>query len=867
MPASQSRSRAAILHRLKPFTGQHLSQISFPLGGIGTGSVGLSGRGGLIDWEILNRPSVGSSYPRTFPVLWVREKGKNPICKVLEAPPLPPCQGGGGGDPHLNGEGLPHMDSCTFLGEYPFAWLDFKSRSLPVSVQLEAYNPFIPNDPEASGFPAAILRYKVTNRAKSPVQVTLAWSVFNMIGSIGVADRDPAMRTVEFGYGKNINRLIDTGSLRGIHFCTEKYSGDHPRAGDLALVTPNRDVTLMRCWLRGPWFSPMHDFWDTFSTTGLFIDHDYPPSDENQSDAGAVGIRLSLKPGESRDAVFYLTWYFPNFEKYWHDCGQAGGCCPPAGGKPVWKNYYASRFENALDVAERLHSEEAHLHQRTQAFHQALFGSSLPEEVLDAVSSQMAILKTATCIRLPDGTFYGFEGCAPMSGCCEGSCTHVWNYQQALPFLFPSLERSMRTADYQYNLREDGGMCFRLQLPLGSSPNDFHAAADGQMGGLIKLYRDWKISGDDTWLESLWPRARKALEFAWVQWDPDQDGVIDGIQHNTYDIEFHGPNPLTAFFYLGALRAGAEIAEHLGEFESADRYREIFRQGATWVEQNLFNGEYFIQQHDPELAPMNQFGPGCLTDQLLGQWISSLSGLGDLIDPGLVRKSLKSIFRHNWRKSLKDHANMQRVYALNEESGLLLCSWPRGGRPRVPFPYSDEVWTGIEYQVASHLILEGLVEEGLEIVRGARDRFDGIRRNPWDEFECGHHYARAMSSYGLLLACSGFQFDRGAGLIGFDPRLPAGKFQCFWSLEGGWGIYRQNQRSEVEIEVIEGTLPLKTLILPVFKKRLDVSVTLGAKKLKAWMTPEGLIDLQQRITLKAGQRMQISAKKANLHAS
>lgn len=863
MGAHPSRSGKVIHHRLKPFQGAQLSQISFPLGGIGAGSVGLSGRGGLIDWEIFNRPSVGSTYPRTFPILWAREKGKTPICRVLESPPLPPFEGGGGGDPHLNGEGLPHMDSCSFLGEYPFAWLDFKSRALPVNVQLEAYNPYIPNDPEASGYPAAILRYTVTNRVKAPVQVTLAWSLFNMIGSIGMAERDPHMRTVEFGYGRNVNQAVDTRILRGIHFRTEKYTGDHPRAGDMSLLTPNRDVTLLRNWLRGPWFSPMHDFWDTFSTTGLFADHEYPPSDEGQSDAAAVGIRLALKPGESREALFYLTWYFPNFEKYWHECGPDSGCCPPAGGKPTWKNYYAGCFENSLDVAEKLHRQEAVLHQRTKAFHQALFGSSLPEEVLDAVSSQMAILKTATCMRLPDGTFYGFEGCAPMSGCCEGSCTHVWNYQQALPFLFPSLERSMRSADYHHNLREDGGMCFRLQLPLGSRPNDFHACADGQMGGVLKLYRDWKISGDEAWLRELWPLAKRSLEYAWIQWDSDRDGVMDGIQHNTYDIEFLGPNPLSAFFYLGALRAGAEIAEYLGEYESAEEYRAIAQKGASWVEQHLFQGEYFIQRYDPEKAPWNQFGSGCLSDQLLGQWISSLSGLGNLVNPKQVTKALKSIFRYNWLSNLKSHANMQRVYALNEESGLLLCSWPKGGRPKVPFPYSDEVWTGIEYQVASHLILEGLMEEGLAIVKGARERFDGIKRNPWDEFECGHHYARAMSSYGLLLAYSGFQFDRGAGLIGFEPRSAAREFQCFWSLEGGWGVYRQSRKSMAEIEVIEGTFPLKTLFLPVFRNQPTLSVTLGARNLKTWVTPEGLIDLHTAITLKAGQKLRISTRKAD----
>ncbi len=824
----------------RTFSGASLAMISFPLGGIGTGSVGLSGRGGLVDWEIFNRPNIGCYYPRTFPLIWAREKGKSPVCRVLQAPPLPPYQGGGGGDPHLAGEGLPHMDSCTFHGEYPFAWIDFKCRKLPVEVSLEAYNPFIPNDPEASGFPAAILRYTVTNKTEHQVDATVAWSLLNMVGSLGVAERDPNSRDIEFGYGQNENEFVERAGVRGLQFSSRKYPPGHPRSGSMALVTPQRTVTVLRYWLRAPWFTPMHDIWDMFSPTGTFQDRDYPPSAEGQTDAGALGVRLHLKPGESKTTTFYLTWFFPIFEKYWHDCGTSG-CCGPKTPKPAWKNYYASRYKSALDVAVQLHKDEETLHARSRLFHDALFNSTLPPAVLDAVSSQMSILKTATCIRLTDGTFYAFEGCSPGAGCCEGSCTHVWNYQQALPFLFPSLERSMRAADYRYNLREDGSMCFRLQLPLGSKPNTFHACADGQMGGVMKTYRDWKISGDDGWLKGLWPSVKKSLEYAWIHWDKDCDGVMDGIQHNTYDIEFLGPNPLTAFFYLGALEAGARIAEYLGESDSARIYRETAARGRAFLESELFNGEYFVQRYDPGKAPEYQFGTGCLSDQLLGQCMASLIGLGDLIGHKRIHKALQSIFRNNWKKELKDHANMQRVYALNDEAGLVLCTWPKGGRQRVPFPYCDEIWTGFEYQVASHLFHEGFLQEGFSIVKGARDRHDGIRRNPWDEFECGHHYARAMSSYGLLLALSGFRFDLGQGMIGFEPRFRAEDFRCFWSLEGCWGTYEQVEFKHADVHLAEGSLDVAILEIPTLARDKDVTVVSGKRTIRTRIDPEGRI--------------------------
>lgn len=859
MPVKSSAAHFMNPGPQRTYTGVNLAMISFPLGGIGTGSVGLSGHGGLVDWEIFNRPNIGSYYPKTFPIVWAREKGQKPVCRVLQAPALPPHVGNGCGDPHLSGEGLPHMDSCTFRGEYPFAWIDFKCQKLPVEVSLEAYNPFIPNDPEASGFPAAILRYTVTNTTDNPVEATVAWSLLNMVGTLGVAERDPSSRGVEFGYGQNINQLVDRAGIRGLQFTSQKYAPDHPRFGSMALATPDRSVTILRYWLRAPWFTPMHDFWDMFSAKGVFTEREYPPSSEGQTDAGAVGVRLHLKPGESKTASFYLTWYFPVFEKYWHDCGQPG-CCEPKTTRPTWKNYYASRFTSALDVAVQLHKDEKALHTRTRQFHEALFGSTLPPEVLDAVSSQMSILKTTTCIRLTDGTFYAFEGCFPGAGCCEGSCTHVWNYQQALPFLFPSLERTMRVADYRYNMREEGSLCFRLQLPLGAQPNDYHACADGQMGGVMKTYRDWKISGDDEWLKRLWPSVKKSLEYAWVQWDRDRDGVMDGIQHNTYDIEFVGPNPLTALFYLGALEAGARMAQHLGEDDSAQTYREMAERGRVRIESELFNGDYFIQRYDPKEASECQFGTGCLSDQLLGQCMASLTGLGEIINHAMTCKALQAIFRNNWKKELRDHANMQRVYALNDESGLILCTWPRGGRQSVPFPYSDEVWTGIEYQVASHLFYEGFLQEGFSIVKGARDRHDGLKRNPWDEFECGHHYARAMASYGLLLALSGFRFDRGQGMIGFAPRLADERFRCFWSLDGCWGSFEQQAPQSAVIHLYEGSFDVTRLELPTLPTNRDVTVESGKRVIRTRIDSRGRVHFAVPVKLRKGGRLALKVE-------
>jgi hypothetical protein len=257
------------------------------------------------------------------------------------------------------------------------------------------------------------------------------------------------------------------------------------------------------------------------------------------------------------------------------------------------------------------------------------------------------------------------------------------------------------------------------------------------------------------------------------------------------------------------------MARHLGDRVAADRYRDVYEKGRQHLEDRLYNGEYYVQQYDPEVAPKYQYGQGCLSDHLIGQWFAHLVGLGYLLEPEHVQSALTAIFEHNWRSDFWEHANPQRIYALNDEQGLLICSWPRGGRPALPFVYSDEVWCGIEYQVAAHLIYEGQVERGLAIVQGTRGRHDGRRRNPWNEFECGSHYARSMASWSLLTALSGYSYDLGAGVLGFAPRLWPDDFCCFWSADGVWGEYAQQtgDSARVSLRVDYGRITLNGLNL------------------------------------------------------
>ncbi len=782
-------------HPWRVFEGSFLSEIAFPLGGIGTGTVSLGGRGELRDWEIANKPDKGHTVDNSFFALWYRAEGGEPSARILESELRPPYRGAFG-IPRGGLPGMPRFEKGRFLGSYPFARVELEDAKVPLRVTLESFNPFIPGNDIDSGLPVAIFYWRLRNEGPSRVEATVLASLEN--------------RACWKETGATRNRFVDEDTLRGILMTSEKLAPEHPNRGTLVLATNHREITYTSRWDRGEWFDAQSLFWEDFALDGRLervtapLDED--PSPANRNDVGSLGAFLSLEPGEEKVAAFLLAWHFPNRQNYWVD--EIFGYQADEAG-PIIGNYYATRFEDAWSVARHTASNLERLERETREFHDTLYRTTAPPEVLDAISSQMSILRTNTCFRAKDGNFYAFEGVGDDHGCCPLNCTHVWNYEQALAFLFPALERTMREVDFQHNTDDSGFMVFRTRVPLDSKKWDFpHAAADGQMGTLVKLYREWQLSGDLEMVRRHWPRAKKALEFAWTQWDADRDGVMEGIQHNTYDIEFRGANPMMGAIYLTALVCAAEMARAVGDADAAS-YEDLYRRGSAALDSETWNGEFYVQAYERAQEEKYQVGAGCLSDQLLGQWMAHVVGKGYVLPEEHVKSAIRAVYGHNFKETFASHANPQRIFALGDEGGLLLCSWPRGQRPLLPFVYSDEVWTGIEYQVAAHLIYEGYVEEGFRIVRAVRNRYDGERRNPWNEVECGNHYARALASWSLLLALSGFRYSAPQKLLGFEPRFDGEKFVSFWSVgEPGWGWYEQERGASsftASLTVLHGT--------------------------------------------------------------
>lgn len=810
------------------YRNENLNEISFPLGGIGTGSIGLGGNGHLVDWEIFNRPNKGSLNGYThFAVKAEFPDGKS-VVKVLQGDVLnelsgryqKECGNGFGNGIHQTTmAGFPHFKNVVFNGEFPIAELTFTDDTFPGEVILTAFNPFIPLDSYNSSLPAAFFDIKIKNYDKK-VKYSILFSVLNPF---------PQTKNTKVGNAIFMENIKD--------------DKDSVNYGDLTItIDKDFDLIVQQNWYRGSWGENITAFWREL-TDGSMKDRIYD-GPGNRRDHCTLGHFFTLSENEIGGCKFVLSWNIPNNYNYWS----------PKEEDKSWKNYYATQFESSLETAKYSISHFDELYSKTDKFRKSLFNSSLDDAVKDAISATISVLKSPTVLRLEDGTFYGWEGTFEQMGSCEGTCTHVWSYTYALCFLFPDLERSIRECEFKYDVRPTGMMQIRTLLPLGRTHGDepYLFCLDGHMATIFKVYRDLKISGNVDWLKANWQTVKTLLEFAWSkdnphEWDLDCDGVLEGRQHHTLDKELFGPSAWLEGMYLLALRAGAEMAQILGDTEAYNKYTELFEKGYKYTKENLFNGKYFFHKIDltkkeytehfncPEYWSEEkgqlilQIGEGSGIDQMLAQFHSNLCGLGDIFDKEQRKTALLSMYDNNFKKNMRDVPNMWRVYALNDEAGAIICDYPEGAnKPIIPITYCEECMTGFEYAYAGLLISEGFVEEGLNVVRAIRNRYDGKKRNPWNELECGSNYARAMASFALIPIFSGFEFDMTKGHIGFKP-IADGDFKCIWSLESAWGDYIR-EASTHKLILNSGELKLNSLRLKNLSK--VTSVMADGKKIE-----------------------------------
>ena len=814
------------------YKGEYLTRLAFPIGGIGAGMFCLEGTGAISHMSIRNRPEIYNE-PGIFAAIKV--KGLQNGAKVVEGPvqnwKIFGSRGSGNGDTGST-YGLPRFDHAEFTTKFPFGTVKLLDSDLPLMTKITGWSPFIPTDEDNSSLPVGSLEYEFKNTGSKNLEAIFSFNSKNLLAS----ERE----------AKNSIQPYKNGFILSQEGVKEKpYLESH-----FAVFTDDNNTTVDHCWFRGGWWDPITMAWNDIRNGNIQSRKQV----EKDAPGASLFVPFSLAPGATKTVRLLFAWYTPltslhigevmKGEK--ENCSSEDGCCAgpsdigvATGKKNPSQDYspwYSSRFDNINQVADYWRKNYFSLYKNTRLFSNSLYKSTLPPEVMEAVTANLTIIKSPTVLRQYDGRLWTWEGCDDNAGCCHGSCTHVWNYAQAIPHLFPSLERSLRNTEFCENQNLEGHQGFRANLPISPLKHDFHAAADGQLGGIMKVHRDWRISGDNNWLSRIYPMVKVSMDYCIKTWDPRSKGIVEEPHHNTYDIEFWGPDGMCTSFYLGALNAMMQMGSFLNK--DIGKYKALYEKGKDYIERKLFNDEYFIQEieykglnapnpatgksagsnYSPEAiemvekeGPKYQYGKGCLSDGVLGAWIGRMCGMKDFIDPEKITSHILAVHKYNLKKNLSEHANPQRPgYAIGNEGGLLLCTWPKGGKLSLPFVYSDEVWTGIEYQVASHLMLMGKVKEGLEIVRYCRDRYDGRVRNPFNEYECGHWYARAMSSYGMLEGLTGVRYDAVDKALHIDSKI--GDFTSFLSTATGFGNVSL-RAGKPKLDVVYGKIDVDKIII------------------------------------------------------
>lgn len=883
----------------RTYRNDELRSIAMPLGGIGTGQVALCGDGGLRQWQLFNQAHHLAFVPDSFFAIraGTTSDPMGGITRILHSEAtlaLPHLD-----TPLINDDDVPAqqralvkrfggVDETIFTGAYPFARIDYRHAALPVDISLEAFSPYIPLDSRDSSIPAISFSFTVRNPGVIPVWGAVAATLKNVVGWDTIS---PIEGNASPCFGGNVNTVARERNRTALVMERPELSWDHPHRGQLALSTDAGEPFVLPSWRDAGEFMSALERLD-LECLELAPDRMTPPtiqkmrarranelsrsvqpqpSPPGHTINGGMAIPFRLDAGEETTMRFVLSWSFPDFYVNWD---------PPSphfreelNRSRLWiGNAYSTRYRNALDAADDLLDRWDDLHTRSQAWSETLLNSSLPLWLSEFMAAQGASIRSPTVLQTADGKLYGFEGTQGAStsmlgwkgygGSCPLNCTHVWTYEQALSRLFPDLERTMRETDFDYVQAPEGYIPHRTMLPLyvkqlwdvpiGGPTNP---ALDGMLSAVLKTWREIQQGAGRDWATRYWPNVQKLIEYIRAKWDPDGDGVLEGEQPNTYDIAFYGTNMLIGSLWLAALRAAEEFARLQREPGYADELAVLFRSASDAYDHLLWNGEYYIQTLGPDDPVEQQYLTGCLADQLIGQWWAHQLGLGYLLPEDHVKSALRAILRYNLRQGFEGYDPEERAFANGDDAGLLIIAWPVGGRPDRPTRYHDEVWTGIEYQVAAHCIYEGMVDEGLALVEAVRKRYDGVKRNPYNDIECGDHYARGMAGWTVLEALAGYRYDALDQSLTFDPAIASERFTGPFVAGTGWGSVTLDPAGSGSLWLTFGELSLARLVLP----RASASSTfeLNGRRVDC-SAVDGAFEFSRPIELRAGDVLEFA---------
>jgi uncharacterized protein (DUF608 family) len=844
------------------FHGEQLKRIGMPVGGLCAGLLYLGGDGKPWLWDIFNRNSMGK---------WVTYGGRsfgNSDGSTYVEPLIPhsPLAHGFAVKYQADGKStLRRLDQeggwsqLTFQGSYPVATVNYADPACPLAVKLQAFSPFIPLSFEDSSYPATIMRYTVTNTGTGAVEVELGGWLENIVLSMSSPDdavvRENRLFTDKYGQGV----ILSGDVLQRIEQAASKPRSDKEPAPP---VKQRHDFGTMAIYLidTGPGVSSFSSLPDGDVGEQLFAASATPNTTKTIAGAHPIaGLRktFTLAAGQSTTLSFVIAWHFANVD-------------PKINGTGIIHSY-AARFTDAGEVARHIAGNFERLTNCTLDWVQTWHDSTLPHWFLNRTFNNICNLATTTSYRFASGEFWAWEGVYS----CEGTCTHVWGYVQAMARIFPELERALREkTDYAFAMDPKTGT-----INFRGTHGGF--AADGQAGIILRTYREHLMTVGDSFLKPLWPKVRLAMDRLISQ--ANDKGLLDGSQHNTLDTAWFGEMSWISGLYLAALRAAEEMAKVVGDTNYETRCHALFAKGSQSLVPELFNGEYFANKVDPRHLDAINSGTGCEIDQLMGQSWAWQVGLGRIFPQKESVAALKSLYRYNFTPDAGHYHEQMKVgrwYAMPGEAGLLICTFPRsdwdfkkasGKGPDWAALYFNECQSGYEYEAASNMIAEGLVQEGLTVVRAIHDRYAPDKRNPFNEIECGDHYSRAMASYGSFITICGFEYNGPECVIGFSPRITPQNFKAAFTSARGWGTFTQQYDDSIftaSLTLKWGDLTLKTMLLKAPGSGWNhVVALLDGRPVTATVLAN--IDrvevlLGERTTIAAGQNLHLSLTKKSV---
>ncbi len=806
-------------------------------GGIGAGAIELRKDGQFYNWSIFNNYPRGTgpifklvTLPRAFDessllffLVRYQVEGEKPKIKLLQ----------------LNNEyneaalvGIAYyypwmtaIEKIEYQARFPYTQMKFTDSEMPFDIELTVHSPFIPHDVKNSSLPGIYFDFKVTSRCQKPVNIFLIATLRNLVGY----DNTEKYFT---------SKIIEGKGYKYFDLSVGGMDEEHPTFGQMGMASLSDESTYYLGW------EHKHPYYELLVVNQRFPNIDdtegrnmidpqtgkkrgrYQYESLDQRHFSSIGITKNLRSGEGFQHGFVMSWYFPNAygahytsdEKEraeWHK------------GRDYWVNlkitkkignYYNNFFRSAAKVAEYMISHQEELVGKTKRFFDDFYASDLEPFLLEQIASQLNTLRTSATLT-QDGKFGLREGLSADQSWGPNNTSDVSYYgSSAVISLFPQLQLSAMRAHRKVQ-QSDGDIAHGLAYDLDYTHNGTWGVSHrvDLAGNYIQMVvRDVLWSGDRAYLAEMWPSLKAAFEFAIRRWDVDGDQMPDmrGIMSSYDNFPMYGLASYIHSQWLNTARGMAELAKIVKDAEMENRARAIFQRAVTLMEEHLWNGQYYVLAND--FHGSRGIDDGCLTDQLIGQWMAHQSGFGHLLQLQRITTALHNILKMSYRPDF----------------GLRNCTWPKYSE-LFPIHESDlwvdqanTCWSGVELAFASFLLYEDLYDEAMQVVKTVDERY---RKNGqyFDHQEFGGHYFRPMAAWAILNGTLGLAIQNDHYF--FSPCVPKTSYKILFAGNKGTAFFIKNS-SGIDIHPRSGELCIAMISVDDQQVQTDAKLWVDGKK-------------------------------------